>query len=227
MTKIAFNIEKIQQNIKKHSPYPEKVKIIAVTKNRSKEEVAQAIQSGIRCIGENRVQEAKQKLLFLSHEAKRSKIKKHFIGHLQSNKIHDAITLFDMIESVDSLRLGEKIDRDAQKSGKIMEILIQVNIALDETKYGCHPKDVKEILLNLSKRKNIQVRGLMTIGKRTQNSEETAETFKKFYKLFATIKSLEIPGIKMEELSMGMSNDYIIALQEGATMIRLGRAIFV
>lgn len=204
-------IKKIRRDIEIYSPFPEKVRLIAVTKGKNTTEIEKVLKMGIHDIGENRVQEAEEKLPFLT-----TSCTKHFIGHLQKNKVKTAVQLFDMIQSVDSWELAEKIDKEAGKLRKKMPILVQVNITQDEKKHGLAPEEVENFLQKIKKLPNIEIQGLMTIASEKATKEELQLTFRCLAKLCK----------KMKYLSMGMSDDYKIALQEGANMIRVGRKIF-
>lgn len=188
-------------------------KLVVVTKNRSVKEIEKAISKGITCIGENRIQEAKEKFAKLTIP-----VEKHFIGHLQTNKVKQAIELFDWIESVDSIRLAQKINIEAEKQEKCIPILLQVNIAEDPNKYGFTEQELPEILKTLHALPYLDIRGLMTIVPYEEDPEKTRPHFQK-------MKQLQ-KALNLSELSMGMSNDYEIAIQEGATIVRIGSAIF-
>lgn len=186
---------------------------MAVTKNRTIPQIKEAIQAGITCIGENRVQEAAQKLPLLP-----SSVEKHFIGHLQTNKVKQAVELFDVIESVDSLRLAKKISEEAVLQNKTMTVFLEINIANDPRKYGLTPDQARTLLPQFQTLSNLKISGLMTIVPYFKNPEQTRPFFKKMKKLQT---ELNLP-----ELSMGMSNDYHIAIKEGSTIMRLGTVIF-
>lgn len=218
---IEQNLKKIQKEIKLHSPFSKRVKIVAVSKNRSPSEINQALGTGIKIIGENRVQEAKDKFPKLKYPAE-----KHFVGHLQTNKVKLALSLFDLIESVDSLKLAQKIEQEAEKMNRKIPVLIQINISKDPRKFGLLPEEVEDFLFKIKDFKFLKVQGLMTIGKLMNGQDEIRSYFRTFKKLFDQLKTKKIPGIEMKYLGMGMSDDFIIALEEGANLIRLGRAIF-
>lgn len=201
----------IKENIAKLR-IPANIKLVAVTKTRTIEEIKKAIEFGITCISENRVQEAKQKFPFLT------KVEKHMIGHLQNNKVKLAVELFDMIQSVDSIRLAEEIDKRCKAVGKVMPVLIEINIGNEESKYGVNPEDIKNFLKEVSQFENLEVEGLMCIAPFVK-AEETRPYFRKMKRLFDSLGNLKW-------LSMGMSNDYKIAIEEGSNMVRIGSAIF-
>ena len=191
---------------------PPDVKLVAVTKTRTVEEIRHAIMSGVTCIGENRVQEAEKKFPFLP------KVEKHMIGHLQTNKVKLAVELFDMIQSVDSLKLAEEISKRCETIGKVMPVLVEVNIGNEPNKYGIKPEDAGSFVKEISKLKNIDVQGLMCVAPLLA-PEETRPYFKKMKQLFGSVGN-------MKWLSMGMSNDYKTAIEEGSNMVRIGTAIF-
>lgn len=203
---------------------------MAVTKGRSPEEILIAYDAGIRIFGENRVQEAKQKILFF-HSLPDIEI--HMIGHLQSNKARDAVSMFDVIESVDSLALLGKIHDEAKRQNRPMRVFIQINISKDRKKFGILPDDIFEFFRNAHAYLStgfIIVDGLMTIVEHTPQIEARRPLFKEMKGLFDDLKSLfpegHIEHFPLRYLSMGMSEDFVIALEEGANLVRLGRALF-
>ena len=204
---ISKNITKIRKKINPN------VQLIVVTKNRTVSQIEQAIQSGATIIGENRVQEAREKFPKL-----KSSVQKHFIGHLQTNKVKYVVPLFNMIQSVDSLYLAEKIDQIAAKHNKKMPVLLEVNIANDQKKYGFTEQELRANLSKLQTLPNLQIQGLMTIVPYFDDPEEARPFFRQ-------MKNLQTE-LNLPELSMGMSNDFRIAAEEGATMVRIGTAIF-
>lgn len=191
---------------------PSHVKLIAVTKTRTVEEINEAIRAGVNCIGENRVKEAEEKFNLLL------KVEKHMIGSLQTNKVKLAVELFDMIQSVDSLKLAKEIDKRCAAIHKVMPVLIEVNIGNEKNKHGINPEDVKNFLLELSSLKHISVQGLMCVSPMLE-PEQVRPYFKKMKQLFDSIGNLKW-------LSMGMSNDYKIAIEEGSNMVRIGTLLF-
>lgn len=191
---------------------PSNVKLIAVTKTRAVEEIKEAIRAGITCIGENRVQEAEEKFPYLP------KVEKHMIGNLQTNKVKLAVEIFDVIQSVDSLKLAKEIDKRCEAIGKVMPVLIEVNIGEEANKHGIRLENVKSFVKEISQFENIIIQGLMCVAPLV-NPKEARPYFKKMKQLFDSIN-----GLKW--LSMGMSNDYKIAIEEGSNMVRIGTAIF-
>jgi len=200
---------------------PEGVKLIAATKDRSVEEIIEVISAGIDTIGENYIQEALQK-----SEKIRDRCKWHFIGHLQTNKVKYAVNIFDLIETVDSIKLAREIDRRCVMIKKVMPVLIEINSGREPQKYGVLPEDTEDLLRDIATLKNIEVQGLMTMGPFTGDPEYARPYFKTTRELFKGLKDKKIPGIEMKFLSMGMSNSYSVAVEEGANMVRIGTKIF-
>lgn len=194
--------------------------ILAATKTVDTETINYAIKSGINYIGENKVQE------FLSKNCKIDNVHKHFIGHLQTNKVKDIIGQVEMIESVDSLKLANEISKQAKKLDITMDILLEVNIGNEESKWGFKQNEIYSAIENISKLDNISIKGLMAIPPICDNPEENRKYFRKMYKLFIDIRDKKIDNSNMEFLSMGMSDDYAIAIEEGANLIRLGTSLF-
>lgn len=212
---IGENIEKIRKSI------PEAVTIVAAAKQRSPDEIREAIKAGVCCIGENYIQQACS-----AREAIGDKAQWHFIGHLQKNKVKLAVSLFDMIETIDSLSTAQALDRECQKINKKMPILIEVNSACEPQKSGVMPEEVEHFVAELMNFKNMSVCGLMTMGPWLSDVEKIRPFFKITKELFDTI-ALKYPGNKQwKHVSMGMSTSYKIAISEGATMVRIGEAIF-
>tara|TARA_Y100000590_G_scaffold347573_1_gene398239 strand:- start:421 stop:1101 length:681 start_codon:yes stop_codon:yes gene_type:complete len=219
MSQIAKNLRKVNQqilrNVKGSPPT-----LIAVTKTRSVEEINEAISLGIRSIGENRVQEAEAKFQKISKG-----VEKRLVGNLQSNKIKKAVALFDSIDSVGSYSLAQKISKYCQKIEKTQRILIQINTSEEKTKNGFLLSEKKEILKCFSL-PNLQVDGLMTIGPLTDNQNKRKKAFQSLKDFFSMINETLSPEKQAKELSMGMSEDFLLAIKEGSTMIRIGTNIF-
>ena len=194
------------------------VTLVAVTKNHPAEVITEALSLGLTTIGENRVQEAKAKREMLGAVGRW-----HLIGHLQTNKAKQAVAIFDMIESADSLHLMQKLDDEAAKAGKVQEVLLQVNIAREEQKTGFSSEDYAAIVPQLDSFKNLHVRGLMVIAPAADNPDDIRWVFAGGYKLFCELKQ-QRPDI--DTLSMGMTHDYEVAIEEGANMVRIGTALF-
>jgi len=192
----------------------DEVKLIAVTKEASSQDIGMALSLGVKDIGENRMQDAAIKYSEIG-----DRVVWHMIGHLQTNKAKDAVKIFSLIHSVDSIRLAEAIDKEASKLGKVQDILVQVNISGEASKFGIEPDRVAELIKKISACKNVRVRGLMTIAPESEDPESSRPYFKALREL-----RNRIGGLK--ELSMGMTGDFEVAIEEGATMLRVGRAIF-
>jgi len=199
----------------------EEIKLVAVTKTASIEQIEEAINAGVKIIGENKVQEAKEKYQILS-----SDIEWHLVGHLQTNKVKYAIEIFDLIHSVDSIKLAKEIDRRSLQFGMITNVLVEVNVSGEETKYGIKPEEVEPFLKEISEFPRIKVKGLMTIAPIVEDKEEVRPYFRKLRELSKEMKSKNIENVKMDYLSMGMTEDFEIAIEEGANMVRIGRGIF-
>lgn len=217
------NLEDVKRRIRnsalKVNRNPDEIKLIAVTKTCDIETIKEAINLGITCIGENKIQDAERKFPSLP------KVEKHMIGHLQSNKIKKAVNLFDMIESVDSLKLAGKLNTAALKENKIMSILVQVNICEDEAKYGLHKDEVEDFVYAASKLEGLRVEGLMTMEAYLK-PYELRPYFREMKQMYDSIKAKSIPNTDFKYLSMGMTNDFEVAIEEGANIVRIGRAIF-
>jgi PLP dependent protein len=202
---------------------PEEVQLIVVTKTVGVSAIREAVDSGIRVFGENRVQEAKKKILSAEIRAMPEKLQWHLIGHLQKNKAKDAVQLFEVIHSVDSVELAEELDRQAEKIGKIQRILVQVKLSDEETKSGVIEKGLPELLKKIAQLKHLRLEGLMTIPPYLENVRDVVPYFRRLRELR---DEAEKDGFMLPELSMGMSHDYEAAIEEGATMVRIGTAIF-
>jgi hypothetical protein len=203
------------------SELPDGVELIAAAKTRKPEEVLEAIEAGIKIIGENYVQEAESAYAVVGNRAKW-----HFIGHLQRNKVKKAVRIFDMIETVDSIEIAKEIDKRCAQIGKTMPILIEINSGREKQKSGIYPEKAEHLAKEISALPNIRVMGLMTMGPRFGNPEDSRPYFVETRKLFERIKELNLPNIEMRYLSMWMTNSYKIALEEGANIVRIGSKIF-
>ncbi len=220
---IIENYRKIEESVREAAGScgrnAEEIRIIAVSKNFPRETVQEAIDSGIELFGENKVKEAKEKIPGLS-----GTFIMHMIGHLQSNKAKDAVRLFDLIHSLDKRDTAEKINREAEKIEKVQKILIQVNTSGELSKSGTDPENALNIIDAVADMKNTETLGLMTMAPYTRDTALIRDCFRKLKDTLETINSKL--GTNMRELSMGMSSDYRIAIEEGATMLRIGTAIF-
>ena len=197
----------------------QEITVVAVAKGRSVEQIRETVAAGLEDIGENRVQEALLKFRQIRAAADGAKIRWHMVGHLQTNKVRDAVKIFDLIHSVDSLDLMQEIDRQANRLGKIQDILIEVKTSPEASKSGVKPGEADGLIRNASDLKNIRIRGLMTIAPVVHDPEQARLYFRQLRELR---DQLGLIGI----LSMGMSDDFEVAVEEGATMVRIGRAIF-
>ena len=212
---------KIASAAKRVNRDPSSIKLITVTKTIDADRIRQAVAAGAQILGENRVQEAKEKIEQLGALARW-----HLIGHLQSNKAKYAVKLFEMIHSVDTLELAMEIDKQAAKIGKVQDVLIEVSLAGEETKAGIEAEGVAALVREASKLKHISIKGLMAIPPFLADPEEVRPYFRILKELAASIAKEHVPNVSMNELSMGMSNDFEVAVEEGATMVRVGSAIF-
>ncbi|MBW1866753.1 MAG: YggS family pyridoxal phosphate-dependent enzyme [Deltaproteobacteria bacterium] len=201
---------------------PKSIRLVAVGKTKPAELVRQAITAGAAIIGENYIQEAREKFKALGD----CTVSWHYIGHLQSNKAKYAVRIFDLIHSVDSLKLAGELDKHAQKIDKIQPILIQVNISKETTKGGVHEAQTLELVRAVSQFTNLSIKGLMTMPPYFDDPDRARPFFKALGDLRQQIRLARIPNVSMDELSMGMSGDFEAAIEEGATLVRVGTAIF-
>ena len=221
--KVFLDIENACQKVGRH---PQDVIVVGVTKTVSLEVIQEAINAGIRHIAENRVQEAENK--FPSLLARNPQIKTHIIGHLQTNKAKDAIKVCSLIQSVDSLKLAQEIEKQEAKTDKPVEILVQFNTAHEEQKFGADPSDAFVLIENISQLPHVYIKGLMCMAPYTEDQGIIRKTFSDLRGIRDDIK-VRLSGhshVDMGILSMGMSSDYKIAIEEGSTMVRVGSAIF-
>ena len=205
----------IKENIQQIKSEIGSAELVTVSKSRTVDEIKIAIDSGASIIAENRIQEAEQKYAMLKDYFEQHNIEYHFIGHLQTNKAKKAVQIFDLIQSVDSLKLAKEIDKRARQINKIQDILVEVNIGKEPQKYGIMPDETLNFVKEISNLENIVVKGLMCMPPLHKNPRPYFKEMKKTY-----------DNSKLEILSMGMSNDYKIAIEEGSTMIRIGTLIF-
>ena len=215
--------ELIKQNTAKLlADLPDGVEVVAAAKTRTPEEIREAVQAGIKIIGENYVKEAREVYNLVG-----TRVKWHFIGTFQKHNVRiKVLEMFDMIESVDSLEIAREIDRKCAQIGKIMPILIEVNSGREPQKSGVFPEDVERLIKEISGPSNIKVMGLMTMGPRFGDPEDSRPYFVETRRIFEKIKGLKLPNIEMRYLSMGMTNSYKVAMEEGANIIRIGTKIF-
>jgi len=201
---------------------PDSIRLVAATKTVTADRIREGIAAGLSILGENRVQEALPKVEALAQ----APVRWHFIGHLQRRKVRSVVGMFELIHSVDSLELAQEIDRRAGESGQSQDILLEVNIGGETTKGGFHQDGLVQLVSTMAALSHIQIKGLMAIPPPTAESESARAHFIRLRELAEAIASQRIPGVAMDELSMGMSNDYEIAVQEGATLVRVGSTIF-
>ena len=223
---IARNLKAVQQRIAETcircGRDPGAVRLVSVTKTMSAETVRLAIQAGAVIFGENYIQEAREKCGALSQYP----VSWHFIGHLQTNKAKYAVKLFDLIHTVDSLRLATELDREARKIGKVQKILIQVNIGKEPSKSGIDAESAEALIRSISAFPNLSVQGLMVIPPFFDEPERVRPYFRGLRELRDSLDKPGIAGIRLDELSMGMTGDFEAAIEEGATLVRIGTAIF-
>jgi len=201
---------------------PDHVRLVAAAKTRSADEIGQALRSGVSIVGMNYVQETSSAIDAIG----RSVAQWHMIGHLQRNKVREAVRLFDMIQTVDSLRLARKIDAEATALGLVMPVLIEINCASEPQKSGLLPEETLAFLREASTLSGLRIQGLMTMGPLVDDPESIRPHFRLTKSLFDDVSAADIAGIEMRELSMGMSDSYPVAIEEGATMVRLGTTLF-
>jgi pyridoxal phosphate enzyme (YggS family) len=210
--------ENVQQILRE---LPDGVELVAAAKTRSPEEVLEAVQAGVRIIGENYVQEAEA-----VHEVVGKKARWHFIGHLQKNKVKKAVGIFDMIETIDSVELAEEVDKRCSYISKVMPLLVEINSGREKQKSGVLPENTEQLVKEISSLQHVKVMGLMTMGPRFGNPEDSRPYFVETRRIFESITKLNLPNVEMRYLSMGMTNSYRIALKEGANIVRMGTKIF-
>jgi hypothetical protein len=212
----------IKQNVRQIlSDLPKGIQLVAAAKTRTPKEILEALEGGVEIIGENYVQEAEK-----AYEVIGNKARWHLIGHLQKNKVKKAVRIFDMIETVDSFELAKEIYKRCAQIGKIMPVLIEVNIGQEEQKSGILPENTEQLAKEISSLPNIRLMGLMTVGPLSPDPEDSRPHFVEMKKLFDKMKELRLPNVEMKYLSMGMTNSYKIAPEEGANIVRIGTRIF-
>ncbi len=219
-------LENIKERIRKAAESckrdPDSIRLVVVSKTFPAETVKVAIEAGASILGENYVQEAREKFDALVHYA----VSWHFVGHLQSNKAKYAVRLFDLIHSVDSLKLARALDREAKKVDKIQPILVQVNISGEDTKSGLAAEETPALISEIIHLENLSVQGLMTMPPYFYQPEKVRPYFAALRNLRDRIKEQSLPNVSLAELSMGMTGDFEVAIEEGATLVRIGTAIF-
>lgn len=212
---IAANVKAILTEL------PPGVELVAAAKTRTAAEILEAIEAGVKIVGENYVREAADVFPAIGRRARW-----HFIGHLQTNKVKKAVEIFDLVETVDSIGLGREIDRRSAAAGKTMDVFIEVNSGREPQKAGVLPEQAEPLVRALAGLPNLRVLGLMTMGPFEGDPEDSRPYFKETKKVWDELKALAIPGAEMRYLSMGMTNSWRVAVEEGATMVRIGTAVF-
>lgn len=213
-------LERVEAALAKSGRKREDVILLAATKTVDVDTINYAIEKGIDYIGENKVQELLQK-----KDGVRG-AHRHFIGHLQTNKVKDIIDKVELIHSVDSVKLAKEISKQAIKKDICMDILLEINVANEESKWGFKQEEVREAVKEIAQLPNVKIKGLMTIGPVCNMGEDNRKYFRQMQKLFVDIKEEKIDNVSMDMLSMGMSDDFDIAIEEGATIVRMGTALF-
>ena len=222
LTENVIEVEKhVQAACDRAGRSRDEVTLIAVSKTKPVSDIEEVLTTGILDYGENKVQELSDK-----YEVLPKNIRWHMIGHLQRNKVKYIVDKVAMIHSVDSLRLAETIEKEAAKKAVIVPILIEVNVAQEESKFGLKPEEVLPLIEQIADFSHIRIKGLMTIAPYVDNAEENREIFRELKKLSVDIAAKNINNVTMSVLSMGMTGDYMVAVQEGATMVRVGTGIF-
>jgi pyridoxal phosphate enzyme (YggS family) len=212
---IAANVKAILSEL------PPGVELVAAAKTRTAAEVLEAVEAGVRIVGENYVQEAAVILPAVGRRARW-----HLIGHLQTNKAKKAVEIFDLVETVDSIALGRELDRRAAAAGKTMEVLVEINSGREPQKAGVLPDEAEPLARSLAALPRLRVLGVMTMGPFEGDPEDSRPYFQETRRVFEALKALAIPGVTMRHLSMGMSHSWRVAVEEGATFVRIGTAIF-
>ena len=200
---------------------PDGVRLEGAAKTRIPQEILEAIDAGLEIVGENYVQEAEKAFEVLGH-----RVKWHMIGHLQRNKVKKAVMIFDMIETVDSMRLAREISKCCGKIGKVMPVLIEINSGEETQKAGVLPADAPALVEEMRSLENIKIMGLMTMGPFAGDPEDSRPYFQRTRELYEALKKKNLPGVEMQVLSMGMSNSYRVAIEEGANLVRIGTKLF-
>lgn len=222
---VKENLEEVERRIseacRRAGRNREEVTLVAVSKTKPVSMIEEAYRTGNRDFGENKVQELCEK-----HEVLESDIRWHMIGHLQRNKVRQVVDKTVLIHSVDSVRLAAQIDEEAAKKGITADILLEVNVAAEESKYGFRLEETEQALREIAAFSHVHIQGLMTIAPFVDNSEENRPIFKKLYQFYVDMRGKNIDNVTMSMLSMGMTGDYEVAIEEGATLVRVGTGIF-
>lgn len=225
MRSVADNLKSIRGRIERAALRvgrdPSDIKLVAVTKNVSVPQIEEAITAGVTDIGENRAQEALGKFRELG-----GRVTWHFVGHLQTNKVKYVVDFVELVHSVDSLRLAKEMERRARDGGKVQKILVEVNVSGERSKFGLPSGELMDFLEEITGFKHLAVEGLMTMAPLVDDPEMARPVFSSLRKLFEKVKEEGPPGVKMRYLSMGMTNDFEVAIEEGSNMVRIGTGIF-
>jgi len=226
MNQIAQNLEQTLERIKnaalRAGRDPSRIKLVAVSKGVDVDRINMALEAGVKCLGENRVQEFVDKYQLIDKD-----VEWHFIGHLQRNKVKYIIDKVALIHSLDRMSLAEELDKRAKAKSLTVDALVQVNVSGEESKYGLSVEEVIPFITTVTEKyPNIKIKGLMTIAPIADDPEKVRPYFRELRILSQSIEEREIPGVKMEWLSMGMTDDFEVAVEEGANMVRIGRAVF-
>ncbi|RUM44565.1 MAG: YggS family pyridoxal phosphate-dependent enzyme [Desulfurobacterium sp.] len=221
---IARNVEEIKKKVVeacgRAGRDPQEVKVLAASKTRTPSEIREAFKAGVELFGENRVQEARDKIPAL----KELPVEWHLIGHLQTNKVKYAVKLFDVIETVDRKKLVDELEKRLSQLGKVMRVFIEVKLSPEETKHGCSPEEVESLARYVLAKEHLKLEGLMTVPPYLENPEDVRPYFRKLREIRDSLQ--DKLGIPLPHLSMGMSHDFEVAIEEGATIVRIGTAIF-
>lgn len=225
MVDVAANYRKVLERVSEAASRcgrdPKGIKLLAASKAQNASRILQAIEAGIGLFGENYVQEAEAK-----REAIRDPVEWHMIGHLQRNKVKTALEIFDLIQSLDSLELARELDREGKKRGKTVRVFLEVNLGGEESKSGIAKDEVGSLLREVAKLPYLRIEGLMSVPPFSENPEEMRPYFRALKELKSDLMALNLPNVELKELSMGMTHDYPVAIEEGATLVRIGTAIF-
>lgn len=222
---VAQNISAVRERIavacKRVGRLPHEVALLPVAKTVAVPLIREALAAGLRTIGENRVQEAARKFAEIAAEAEW-----HLVGHLQTNKIRKALSIFSVIQSVDSLRLAEELQRHAEAAGQRIDVYLEVNTSGESSKFGCEPRAALATARRINELPNVHMIGLMTIGALTTDRERVRGCFRLLRQIRDEINAAHFPNVDVQTVSMGMTDDFELAIEEGSTMVRIGRAIF-
>lgn len=223
---IAENVQKVQERVRRACERARRdaqsVRLIAVTKTFGVEKIRAAVEAGIKDIGENFVQELREKRQVLDDPS----IRWHFVGHLQSNKVKYIADYIHLIHSLDHRSVAEEVDKRGAKNGRVLDVLVEVNTSGEKSKFGLQPESTVEFVKSIAGLRNLKVKGLMTIGPFLPDPEDSRPAFRTLREVRDEVARSGIENVEMTELSMGMTNDFEVAIEEGATMIRIGTAIF-